>query len=624
MPSAVDNFFSYGRYIPKPFESYTTVSVASKYAPPKVGGAASTTLCPSIIKALNAVCACMEGSGKGAVGTIDHRHVAEYKSSVSEESYHLVMYNSQDGSFLASVYQTNTKVKETYQMNRSKRDGAALLMAMFPEFNKDEEFKEKFGEYYVEYAAGFPDVDKAADILGVLCDNVYRRIKDPSCEAHVKTNVDTAGNIMRLSSTHLDSGQFKPRKLVAGEFVIFDTPKTNTKKSKAKPSVALSDFVGKYNFHQREFSMLEQLLIPKMPEWYCVPEETVRVCKHVQATTGKSAQMRNFLFRGPAGSGKTMAAKAIAAALSLPYMKLTCSSDTEIYDFVGQYVPVSNMGESKESEYSSEIKKLDEMGGITYQNVAKMLDLPSLASLEFDPEGTYQLLTGTEKESVTVEECVKVVFDKITRKIQELISPSSNGGQKFEYVETDFIRALKNGYLVEIQEPTLITRPGVMVGLNSLLEQGGTITLPTGEMIERHPDAVVVITTNVSYEGCRNLNQSMVDRMNLVVDIETPTPEVMIERVMNITGATDEYQISQMVDVVTKLAIHCRENHITDGCVGMRSLIDWVMSTEITGDPYESALSTIISKATTDELEQRDLIESVLEQTYMPKEAIAV
>ena len=624
MASAVDNFFSYGRYIPKPFESYTAVEVASKYAPEKVGGSVSTTLCPSIIKALNAVCACMEGSGKGAVGTIDHRHVAEYKSAVSEEAYHLVMYNSQDGSFLASVYQTDTKVKETYQMNRRNRDGAALLMAMFPEFNTDDEFKEKFGEYYVEYAAGFPDVDKAADIVGVLCDNVYRRIKDPACEAHVKTNVDMAGNIMRLTSTHLDSGQFKPRKLVAGEFTIFDTAKSSKTATRAKPIVALSDFVGKYNFHKRSFSMLEQMLIPKMPEWYCVPEETVRVCKHIQATTGKAAQMRNFLFRGPAGSGKTMAAKAIASALNLPYMKLTCSSDTEIYDFVGQYVPVSNSETNDTEGVNPEIEKLNAIGGITYENVAKLMKLPDLACLEYDPEGTYERLTGEVKETVSVEECIKVVFDKITQKIQELVSTSSDGGQKFSYVETDFINALKNGYLVEIQEPTLITRPGVMVGLNSLLEQGGTITLPTGQVIQRHPDAVVVITTNVSYEGCRNLNQSMVDRMNLVVDIPTPTPEVMIERVMSITGETDEYKISQMVDVVTKLAIHCRENHITDGCVGMRSLIDWVLSTEVTGDPYESALSTIISKATTDEMEQRDLIESVLEQTYMPKEAMAV
>ena len=65
--------------------------------------------------------------------------------------------------------------------------------------------------------------------------------------------------------------------------------------------------------------------------------------------------------------------------------------------------------------------------------------------------------------------------------------------QTYTYVETDFIKALKNGYVAEIQEPSTILQPGVLVGLNSLLEQEGTITLPTGEVIRRHPDAVVVM-----------------------------------------------------------------------------------------------------------------------------------
>ena len=33
--------------------------------------------------------------------------------------------------------------------------------------------------------------------------------------------------------------------------------------------------------------------------------------------------MRNFLLRGPAGTGKTQGARAIAAGLHLPYMKYT-------------------------------------------------------------------------------------------------------------------------------------------------------------------------------------------------------------------------------------------------------------------------------------------------------------
>ena len=51
----------------------------------------------------------------------------------------------------------------------------------------------------------------------------------------------------------------------------------------------------------------------------------------------------------------------------------------------------------------------------------------------------------------------------------------------------------------------------------------------------------------------------------------------------------------------------------------MRSLIDWIMSTEITGDPYNSALYTIVSKATSDEEDRAALITTVLEPIFAPK-----
>ena len=213
-------------------------------------------------------------------------------------------------------------------------------------------------------------------------------------------------------------------------------------------------------------------------------------------------------------------------------------------------------------------------------------------------------------------------MDIVTDKIKKLSKPAQNsnsGGQKYTYTETDFLKALKNGYVVELQEPTTIVQPGVLVGLNSLLEQSGSITLPTGEIIERHPDAVVVVTTNVSYEGCRGLNQSVIDRMSLVRDVELPSPEVMVQRAMSVTGATDEYQISQMVQVVNDMAEYCRKSGISDGNVGMRSLIDWIISSEITGDIHESALHTIVSKATSDEADREALIATVLEPQFAPK-----
>jgi hypothetical protein len=265
---------------------------------------------------------------------------------------------------------------------------------------------------------------------------------------------------------------------------------------------------------------------------------------------------------------------------------------------------------------------LKKMGGITYDNVAKLMKLPGLDDMDYDPAGVYQTLAGKENPAATSQDCMALILNMVTEKIQQLCNVKTEGqstGQTYIYVETDFIKALKHGYVVEIQEPSTIMQPGVLVGLNSLLEQEGSITLPTGEIIKRHPDAVVVVTTNIDYEGCRGMNQSVLDRMSLVADIELPAPEVMAQRAMAVTGADDEHQVSQMVKVVNDMSDYCRKNGITDGSVGMRGLMDWIVSAEITGDPYTSALDTIISKATSNEDDRIALIASVLEPMFAPK-----
>lgn len=618
MSTNMNNLFCYSRPLPVPFDTLKNkkVGVSSKY-----GDGTQATLSGTVIKAVHAVCQCMNGTSEGAVGVIDHRSVAEYKSSMGADAYHLVVYDSNSGAIMASVYDKNTEVFETYTMNNSGRDGAAVMMALMPVLMNDDEFKEHFDQYYDQFISGFTDLPKATESMGYLCDNAYRRIKDPGCSAHVKVNVDKSGNLMRVSQAQLDSGAFTPTSVVAGEFTIFAKTGPATIK-KASIIVEHSDFIGKYEFHARKLNPQEQMLVPKIPEWYIIPQEVVDICKHAQATTGKSMQMRNFLLRGPAGTGKTMGAKAIAAGLHLPYMKYTCSAGTEIFDFIGMIFPDSDSASTGDAQLDQEREILKSMGGINYANVSKLMNLPDLDDMDYDPAGVYLALTGTEKIDATSQECMGIVLEKVTEKVRALSKrdeASQSNGQTYTYVETDFIKALKNGYVIEIQEPSTIVQPGVLVGLNSLLEQSGSITLPTGEVIERHPDAVVVVTTNISYEGCRGMNQSVLDRMSLVRDVELPTPEVMVQRAMSVTGETDEYQVSQMVQVVNNIAEYCRKNSITDGSYGMRSLIDWIVSTQITGDPYQSALYTIISKATSDELDRESLISTILEPIFAPK-----
>lgn len=620
MSVSINNLFNYSRSLPVPFDTMTNkkVKVASMY-----GAKTESTLCGSVIKAVHAMCRCMNGTGEGAVGQIDtNKSVAEYKSSVGPDAYHIVVFDAASGSALASVYDKNTELIEQYVAHPSQRDGAAIFFALMPFLMSDAEFDETFQEYYDQFIAGYPDMAKATESMAILCDNAYRRIKDDTCPAHINITVDKSGNLMRVSQGQLDSGSFVPTSVTAGEFTIFAKTGPAVIK-KAGVVVEHTDFVGKYPLTPgRTLSALELSLIPKLPEWYIIPPEVVDICKHAQKTTGRPMQMRNFLLRGPAGTGKTMGAKAIAAGLGLPYMKYTCSANTEIFDFTGMIFPETDAVSTGSSELDREREILKSMGGISYANVAKLLRLPDLDDMDYDPAGVYQALTGVENLAATVQDCMSVVLEKVTEKVQALSKRAENrqsSGQNYTYVETDFVKALKHGYLVEVQEPSTIIQPGVLVGLNSLLEQEGSITLPTGEIIRRHPDTVVIVTTNVSYEGCRQMNQSVVDRMSLVKDIELPEPEVMVQRAMAVTGCADEYLVSQMVQVVSDMADYCRKNSITDGACGMRSLIDWVISAEISGDPYLSAKYTVISKATADEEDREALITTILDPMFAPK-----
>ena len=620
MSVSINNLFNYSRSLPVPFDTMTNkkVKVASMY-----GAKTESTLCGSVIKAVHAMCRCMNGTGEGAVGQIDtNKSVAEYKSSVGPDAYHLVVFDAASGSALASVYDKNTELIEQYVAHPSQRDGAAIFFALMPFLMSDAEFDETFQEYYDQFIAGYPDMAKATESMAILCDNAYRRIKDDTCPAHINITVDKSGNLMRVSQGQLDSGSFVPTSVTAGEFTIFAKTGPAVIK-KAGVVVEHTDFVGKYPLTPgRTLSALELSLIPKLPEWYIIPPEVVDICMHAQKTTGRPMQMRNFLLRGPAGTGKTMGAKAIAAGLGLPYMKYTCSANTEIFDFTGMIFPETDAVSTGSSELDREREILKSMGGISYANVAKLMRLPDLDDMDYDPAGVYQALTGVENLAATVQDCMSVVLEKVTEKVQALSKRAENrqsSGQNYTYVETDFVKALKHGYLVEVQEPSTIIQPGVLVGLNSLLEQEGSITLPTGEIIRRHPDTVVIVTTNVSYEGCRQMNQSVVDRMSLVKDIELPEPEVMVQRAMAVTGCADEYLVSQMVQVVNDMADYCRKNSITDGACGMRSLIDWVISAEISGDPYLSAKYTVISKATADEEDREALITTILDPMFAPK-----
>ena len=129
--------------------------------------------------------------------------------------------------------------------------------------------------------------------------------------------------------------------------------------------------------------------------------------------------MRNFLFRGNAGTGKTMGAQAIAAGLNLPYTLMTCSANTEITDLVGQFIPDTS-GFQGEQQYEGE--------------------LPKISDIIMHPPSVYKMLTGVYDEEKTEDDVLQKLIEIA---VGNLVEKEETPGQRIRYVDTPLVEAIR-------------------------------------------------------------------------------------------------------------------------------------------------------------------------------------
>lgn len=590
------DFWTWKRVLPKPFDAIDTKypDARSKYSPPS----ASSTLHAASLSAILAYMALDHeddmASGvpvKGAIGTqADNFVIAEYPSRTGMT--HVVVFNNTTGKFTAAKMADAESSPKNYILKDSGDSGSALFFALMPAALQDEEFSDEYAKLWDQCKAGYSDMDEAARHAAICCDNLYRRIENAAgCgSAGIKISIPASGNIQPFTPLALSQGTYNPTSTILGEFTIMEPGKAT---AKPKPSIKAEDFEGQYRFSSSPLTSAEEAMVPKLPAWYITPEEVVLACRHAKETTGTSQPMRNFMFRGPAGTGKTEGAKAFAAGIHRPYVSITCNANFEIFDFLGQMMPDV---EDHPSHGTPE--------------------LPTLQDIQMDPASAYYGMTGEYRPDITEDD----VFNKLLEVMaaQARTEQPAQNRQGFRYVDTPFVQALRYGYVVEIQEPTVIANPGVMVGLNSLLDRCNSITLPTGEVIHRHPDCVVIVTTNVGYEGCREMNQSILSRMNLIMDFDQPDAATMTARVSKLTGCDDKGTIRQMVECLGDMIRCCREKSITDGSCGMRELIGWVQSFMIMHDVMAAAKYTVISAVSSDPENREEVLSSCLLPRFNP------
>ena len=199
-----------------------------------------------------------------------------------------------------------------------------------------------------------------------------------------------------------------------------------------------------------------------------------------------------------------------------------------------------------------------------------------------------------------------------------------SGTVEYRYYPSEIVRAYENGWLLEIQEPTVIRDAAVLMALNSALEPDGSLNLPT-RIVHRHPDFIAVITTNRGYNGYRPLNEALRDRVQHAEKLDLPPKAVMMERAEAKTGYQSENVLALLAETIILLDETAWANAIK-GVAGMRSYIFWVDAVasgaliqntlyqkvlyKITTDPQEIAIleQALSSHGLTDKLAELDTV----------------
>ena len=366
-----------------------------------------------------------------------------------------------------------------------------------------------------------------------------------------------------------------------GSSAVFGQAKKAPKVAKIVKEVvkAVKDFVTSGELvlnDKRVLTSAEEEMVPSLDE-YIPDKEIITKAQLIKGSTYAPRPFRNLMWEGETGTGKTTAAQILAQVMNLPYTFLTFNPDTLVSDLYVNILPNSKTTDCK--------------------SLSSILELAV-----FNPSEAWQQLTGETKEVTTSEV------------IQEAIKSSSD----FMYVESPLVQAFRYGWLCELQEVNLAMKPGVMGGINAALDDLATIQLPTGEVIHRHPDTVIVMTFNSDYEGTRRLNQAVKSRMTLKGRFQLPEDDVLADRISQNSGLKDLSVIKKMVKVMHRIRKVLNDSGETNGACSVREIQSWAQATDILKDPYQAAMATIVPSASDDPEVIVEVIQQV-ETEFSPK-----
>lgn len=463
-------------------------------------------------------------------------------------------------------------------MDASDKTTDAKLKAGFEEFRNN---IQTIGDHIRN---GTPGAQECTDALYQVSDCVYNVFRDDFIPCELKVD----GAIPKVNLELVLNGAYSHGDVVCGNPEILLKMKyggqngSSSKKNSSTIKFWKEDArIKNYIAHRADnWSQEERQFIPQFDDNFTVPDEVSELALTIACTATSRRPVLNLAWRGTSGFGKSTGVEMLACILDIPLLRITCHSTMERENFLTEMMPNVNASQGKGND-------------ISFDEIA------------CDPEGVYERLTGNYVEGVTCNEVFDLVKQNLTAKTGSFVMK-----------ESAYIRALRYGYIIEIQEVSRIRDSGVLPGLNEYDRPGAMIPLVDGSYVRRHPNAIVFYTDNVGYNSCNELDPSVIRRIQYIIDSTELPKNVAIKRIMYNTGVADKHLVTSMYDVWSKVLAHCKDNDLTaaGGSVTIEELERWVQMVSISGTDkmQEMCQRCVISKATTDYDEQRNILTSVV------------
>jgi len=479
--------------------------------------------------------------------------------------------------------------KQTYKaldfVERNVSDGEEVLaMLIYVSLEKKEalynlEFAQNFILFMQQMKEGWKNGKLALKAAFLCCDNLYRRVENVQDFSNEgipleKSQLGKAG-MEQLSTLAIESELYAPNDAIKGTFQILG----ETKKAREWTLKELQKIYRRHWSFPKDY----EDRIPQLPEDMKVGEYAQDILSAIV-----ESPFRKFMITGNAGTGKTTDAQMVAQILGVPYFALNCGPETDESTLVAGIYPNSR------------------------KRTEDRIKFPSLQEFVTDPMQALEEVAHTRKEGITKSEAFRELLDAV---YQSGYQKAKNEGD-FVMQESEIIKGCRMPSVIEIMEASLIVEPGTLGKLNRLLDDSRKMDLLYGEVVERHPNAIIIITTNLNYVANREFDFSVVSRMNKVQHRKDLTEQQLAERAMFRTGCKDMEVLKQMAKVMKRLDAVVKEEFGKVGLCGYREYENWVYEYMRTQNLVKAAEDTVLSKLASDE-EDRDLLRQVCMEIYV-------